>query len=71
MSSSAKWRTGRRASRAKSIWRAAIATGARAGSAGIVRHRTVLGIVKHPGAFREFLTLPVANLHRVPKSIPD
>jgi alcohol dehydrogenase len=30
----------------------------------------VLGIVKHPGAFREFLTLPVTNLHRVPKSIP-
>src|SRR5580692_11616625 len=40
---------------------------------GLGRHcptRTVLGIVKHPGAFREFLTLPVANLHRVPKSIP-
>src|SRR5579862_8930261 len=34
-------------------------------------HRTVLGIVKHPGASREFLTLPIANLHRVPKSIPD
>jgi len=33
--------------------------------------RTVLGIVKHPGAFREFLTLPLRNLHRVPKSIPD
>jgi alcohol dehydrogenase len=33
-------------------------------------HRTVLGIVKHPGAFREFLTLPIVNLHRVPKSIP-
>src|SRR5580693_4993567 len=33
-------------------------------------HRTVLGIVKHPGAFREFLTLPVRNLHRIPKSIP-
>jgi threonine dehydrogenase-like Zn-dependent dehydrogenase len=32
-------------------------------------HRTVLGIVKHPGAFREFLTLPVANLHPVPKAI--
>jgi alcohol dehydrogenase len=31
--------------------------------------RTVLGIVKHPGAFREFLTLPVGNLHRVPASI--
>jgi threonine dehydrogenase-like Zn-dependent dehydrogenase len=31
--------------------------------------RTVLGIVKHPGAFREFLTLPIRNLHRVPASI--
>jgi threonine dehydrogenase-like Zn-dependent dehydrogenase len=40
---------------------------------GLGRHcpnRTVLGIVKHPGAFREFLTLPTANLHRVPGSIP-
>jgi alcohol dehydrogenase len=40
---------------------------------GLGRHcpnRTVLGIVKHPGAFREFLTLPVRNLHRVPKAIP-
>jgi alcohol dehydrogenase len=40
---------------------------------GLGRHcpnRTVLGIVKHPGAFREYLTLPVENLHRVPKSIP-
>lgn len=32
--------------------------------------RTVLGIVKHPGAFREFLTLPERNLHLVPESIP-
>lgn len=32
-------------------------------------HRTVLGIVKHPGAFREFLTLPQRNLHRVPREI--
>jgi alcohol dehydrogenase len=31
--------------------------------------RTVLGIVKHPGAFREFLTLPEGNLHIVPDSI--
>jgi alcohol dehydrogenase len=40
---------------------------------GLGRHcpnRTVLGIVKQPGAFREFLTLPIKNLHRVPKSIP-
>ncbi|HEX5431110.1 MAG TPA: alcohol dehydrogenase catalytic domain-containing protein [Bryobacteraceae bacterium] len=39
---------------------------------GLGRHcprRTVLGIVKHPGAFREFLTLPVRNLHRVPDSL--
>src|SRR2546427_17040 len=32
--------------------------------------RTVLGIVKHPGAFQEFLTLPERNLHAVPDSIP-
>ncbi len=40
---------------------------------GLGRHcptRTVLGIVKHPGAFREFLTLPIRNLHRVPSSMP-
>jgi threonine dehydrogenase-like Zn-dependent dehydrogenase len=39
---------------------------------GLGRHcptRTVLGIVKHPGAFREFLTLPIRNLHRVSDSI--
>jgi alcohol dehydrogenase len=36
---------------------------------GVGRHcpyRTVLGIVKHPGAFREFLTLPERNLHVLP-----
>ncbi|MEP6714200.1 MAG: alcohol dehydrogenase catalytic domain-containing protein [Terriglobia bacterium] len=41
-------------------------------SRGLVRHcphRTVLGIVKHPGAFREFLTLPERNLHAVPDSV--
>lgn len=40
---------------------------------GLGRHcptRTVLGIVKHPGAFREFLTLPERNLHVVPDCIP-
>lgn len=31
--------------------------------------RTVLGIVKQPGAFREFLTLPERNLRRVPRQI--
>lgn len=33
--------------------------------------RTVLGIVRHPGAMREYLTLPVRNLHRVPDSMSD
>jgi threonine dehydrogenase-like Zn-dependent dehydrogenase len=39
---------------------------------GMGRHcpqRTVLGIVQHPGAFREFLTLPESNLHVVPDSL--
>ncbi|HUA20714.1 MAG TPA: alcohol dehydrogenase catalytic domain-containing protein [Bryobacteraceae bacterium] len=41
---------------------------------GLGRHcprRTVLGIVKQPGAFREFLTLPERNLHRVPREVPN
>ncbi len=32
--------------------------------------RSVLGIVGHPGAFQEFLTLPERNLHVVPDSMP-
>src|ERR1700676_2285735 len=39
---------------------------------GLGRHcptRKVLGIVRHAGAFQEFLTLPIHNLHRVPDSI--
>ncbi len=39
---------------------------------GLGRHcprRTVLGIVKYPGAFREFLTLPERNLHIVPERL--
>ena len=41
---------------------------------GLGRHcpnRTVLGIVKHAGAFREFLTLPESNLHEVPERISN
>jgi threonine dehydrogenase-like Zn-dependent dehydrogenase len=41
---------------------------------GLGRHcptRKVLGIVGHAGAFREFLTLPEANLHVVPQTIPN
>jgi 2-desacetyl-2-hydroxyethyl bacteriochlorophyllide A dehydrogenase len=33
--------------------------------------RTVLGIVERGGAHAEYLTLPVANLHRVPDSVSD
>ncbi len=34
-------------------------------------HRTVLGIVNRDGTFAEYASLPVANLHRVPESVPD
>lgn len=40
---------------------------------GMGRHcpnRTVLGIVKHPGAFAEFFTLPERNLHVLPEGMP-
>ncbi len=33
-------------------------------------HRTVLGIVEHPGVFSEYFTLPERNLHVVPDEIP-
>jgi threonine dehydrogenase-like Zn-dependent dehydrogenase len=33
--------------------------------------RTVLGIVEHDGAFAEYLTLPLENLHPIPASISD
>ena len=33
--------------------------------------RTVLGIVGRDGAFAEYLSLPAANLHRVPDSVSD
>ena len=35
------------------------------------RKRTVLGILNHDGAFTEFLSLPVINLHQVPDSVTD
>jgi len=34
-------------------------------------HRTVLGIVNRDGTFAEYTSLPIANLHRVPASVPD
>ncbi|MCC7156322.1 MAG: alcohol dehydrogenase catalytic domain-containing protein [Bryobacterales bacterium] len=39
---------------------------------GLGRHcpkRTVLGIVKHPGAFQEYFTLPVRNLFEMPRNV--
>jgi len=33
--------------------------------------RTVLGIVNRDGVFAEYTTLPIANLHKVPASVPD
>jgi threonine dehydrogenase-like Zn-dependent dehydrogenase len=41
---------------------------------GLSRHcsdRSVLGIVKHPGAFAELLTLPDENLHVIPSEISN
>lgn len=41
---------------------------------GLGRHcprRSVLGILRRPGAFQEFFTLPERNLHLVPASVPD
>lgn len=42
-----------------------------AGRASHCERRTVLGIVNRDGAFAEFLTLPIANLHAVPDAVPD
>lgn len=33
--------------------------------------RTVLGIIGHDGAFAEYLSLPLDNLHRIPDSVSD
>jgi alcohol dehydrogenase len=33
--------------------------------------RRVLGILNHDGAFADYLTLPLANLHMVPDNVPD
>jgi threonine dehydrogenase-like Zn-dependent dehydrogenase len=33
--------------------------------------RTVLGILGHDGAFAEYLSLPLENLHRVPEEVSD
>lgn len=35
------------------------------------RHRQSLGIIKRDGAFADYLTLPVANLHAVPDELTD
>ncbi len=43
----------------------------RAGRPSHCERRSVLGIVNRDGAFGEYLTLPVANLHAVPDAVPD
>jgi threonine dehydrogenase-like Zn-dependent dehydrogenase len=43
----------------------------RAGRRTHCERRTVLGIVNRDGAFADYLTLPVENLHPVPENIPD
>jgi len=34
-------------------------------------YRRVLGIIEHDGAFAEYLTLPLCNLHKVPDGVSD
>ena len=47
------------------------ARGAIGGWAGIVRSGACWAIVRHPGAFAEYLTLPERNLHVLPPGLPD
>ncbi len=35
------------------------------------RNRTVVGILKHGGVFADFVRLPAANLHALPKTVED
>lgn len=42
-----------------------------AGQAEHCPHRTVLGIIKRDGAFADYLTLPIDNLHQVPDGMAD
>src|SRR5262249_17008732 len=34
-------------------------------------HRAVLGIIGHDGAFAEYLSLPLENLHRIPNNVSN
>jgi threonine dehydrogenase-like Zn-dependent dehydrogenase len=43
----------------------------RSGRSTHCEQRSVLGIKNKAGAFSQFFTLPLANLHRVPDSVPD
>lgn len=43
----------------------------RSGHSHHCENRTVLGIIDKDGAFAEYLTLPLKNLHLIPDSIPD
>jgi len=35
------------------------------------RERQVLGLIERPGAFAEYLTVPIENLHEVPETLAD
>lgn len=41
----------------------------RSGLSAHCRHRSVIGMLGHPGAFADYLTVPVQNLHAVPPSV--
>lgn len=54
-----------------SLGRKALCAYCRCGLLTHCQHRRVLGIVGHDGAFAEYLTLPLSNLHQVPESVTD
>ncbi|MBI1750712.1 MAG: alcohol dehydrogenase catalytic domain-containing protein [Acidobacteria bacterium] len=55
----------------KGLGRQATCGTCRRGNPTHCEHRRVLGIIAHNGAFAEYLTLPVCNLHKVPDEVSD
>jgi len=55
----------------KALWRRSVCDFCRRGLKTHCARRTVLGIIGHPGAYAEYLTLPLENLHAIPDSVSD
>ena len=66
-----RWSSSKSALSAKSTSPAAVATIAIVGLAATVLSRSVMGILGADGAFAEFVSVPVTNLHVVSESVSD